>query len=137
MISVQIKGADPINQAFEQNKWFTILEDVPDSQCEAIVANESFCSPKAVYAIRDSKGFGVSLDDHQIIDGLRFAIDSEGIFPEFSSASVFAALLECGEKIHNENEVTVLINSATGLKETQTLSRVHRERRYPSGSRTL
>ena len=121
MVSVQIKGGDPINQSFMQNKWLTVLKEVPDSESEAIVANESFCSPKAVYALRESKGICISVDDHQIIDGLRFAIDNEGIFPEFSSASVFSSMLEYGDQIEKLGKTIVLINSATGLKEAHSL----------------
>lgn len=121
MISVQIKGADPINQSLSKGRWITIPKDITDSECEAIVAKESFCSPKAVYAIKNSNGFGVSITDHQVIDGLRFAIDNEGIFPEFSSASVFSAILEYGEKIKAKGKTIVLVNSATGLKETRHL----------------
>jgi len=121
MVCVQIKGADPINQAVESNEWLTVLEDIPDSQCEAIVANESFCSPKAVQAIKKSGGFGISVTDHQIIDGLRFAIDREGIFPELSSASVFSVMLSHYKQLREKGSSIVLVNSATGLKELQAL----------------
>jgi threonine synthase len=124
MVCVQIKGADPINQAILHNEWLTILEDIPDSQCEAIVANESFCSPKAVHAIKKSGGFGISVTDHQVIDGLRFAIDSEGIFPEFSSASAFSVMLTYADKIKEKGPTIVIINSATGLKELQSLREI-------------
>lgn len=122
MVAVQIKGADPIIQAFNKGKWITSLKNIPASDCEAIVAEESFCSPKAVSALRESGGFGISVTDHQVIDGLRFAIDNEGVFPEFSSASVFSALLEFDKKIRSKDKKIVLINTATGLKETQYLS---------------
>ncbi len=117
MICVQIKGADPINQAFARNEWITVLDDIPASECEAIVAKESFCCAKAVDAMRQSNGFGISVTDDQVIDGLRYAIDREGIFPEFSSASVFAAFLERTEKIRSLGERIVLINTGSGLKE--------------------
>lgn len=117
MICVQIKGADPINQAFARNEWITVLDDIPPSGCESIVAKESFCSAKAVHAMRQSGGFGISVTDDQVIDGLRYAIDREGIFPEFSSASVFAAFLEQSEKITSLGEKIVLINTGSGLKE--------------------
>lgn len=121
MVSVQIEEADPINQALLKNEWIVKLKTTVDSECEAIVADESFCSPKAVHALRESGGFGISVSDHQVLDGLRFAIDNEGIFPEFSSASVFAALLENESEIKKNGETVVLINTATGLKETQSL----------------
>ena len=119
MISVQIKGADPINQAFANDEWIEQLKDSEDSICEAIVANESYCSPKAIYALRESKGFGVSVTDHQVIDGLRFAIDMEGVFPEVSSASVFSALLDFGNDIRALGKNIVLLNTATGVKDTE------------------
>lgn len=124
MVSVQIKGADPINQALESDEWLKILKRIPSSQAEAIVALESFCSPKAIHAIKESGGFGISVSDHQVIDGIRFAIDNEGIFPEFSSASVFSAMLSFEDKILKSGTSIVLINSATGLKELSSLREI-------------
>jgi threonine synthase len=117
MISVQISGADPINQAFEQNQWIKDIKDPADSICEAIVASESYCSPRAVYAMRDSGGFGISLTDKQIIKGAKYAVNVEGIFPEISSASVFAAYLENEKEIKQKGDTVVLINSGTSLKD--------------------
>lgn len=122
MICVQIKGADPINQAWERGEWIRVLDDIPSSECEAIVAKESFCCAKAVHALRKSGGFGISVTDDQVINGLRHAVDREGILPEFSSASVFAAFLENTEKIAKLGEKVVLINTGTGLKEIDLLS---------------
>lgn len=121
MVSVQIKGADPINQAIESGDWIKNVPDAVDSQCEAIVAEESYCSPKAVYAVKQSGGLGISVTDHQVVDGLRYAIDHEGIFPELSSASVFAGLMENEKLFTKPGKKTVLINTATGLKEIQQL----------------
>ncbi len=123
MVCVQIAGADPINQAFDRGEWIIVLDDVPVSECEAIVAKESFCSAKAVNAMRQSGGFGISVTDDQVIDGLRFAIDREGIFPEFSSASVFAAFLEHTDKIKSLGEKIVLINTGGGLKEIDLINK--------------
>lgn len=124
MVSVQIADADPINQALLKDSWFEILDDPISSRAEAIVAQESYCSPKAIYALKESGGFGISLSDKQVIKGLRFAIDKEGVFPEYSSASVFAAMSEYEEQIKAKGSTVVLINTATGLKELQTLSEV-------------
>lgn len=121
MVPVQIENADPINQALQKGEWLMKLKGGVDSECEAIVADESFCSPKAVHAVRESGGFGISVNDHQVTDGLRFAIDNEGIFPEFSSASVFAAMLEHEAELREKGKTIVLINTATGLKETKSL----------------
>ena len=128
MISVQIEGADPINQALKSGKWVTKLKDIPYSDCEAIVAEESFCSPKAVYAVKQSGGFGISVTDHQVIDGLRYAIDTEGIFPEISSAAVYAAMLDQGEAIKKKGKTIVLINSATGIKDTEGMKEILEEK---------
>lgn len=127
MVCVQVKGGDPINQAFEKGKWVTVLDRTPESECEAIVANESYCSAKAIHAMRESGGFGISVTDDQVIDGLRYAIDREGIFPEFSSASVFAAFLENTERICALGEKIVLVNTGSGLKEIALLRKaLHR-----------
>ncbi len=127
MICVQVQGGDPINQAFESGKWVTVLKNVPESECEAIVANESYCSAKAIHAMRESGGFGISVTDDQVIDGLRYAIDREGIFPEFSSASVFAAFLENSKRISALGKNILLINTGSGLKEIALLQKaLHR-----------
>lgn len=127
MVCVQVKDADPVVRAFRKGEWIAPLKDVPDSMSEAIVALESYCSPKAVYAMRQSGGTGVTVDDHQTIDALRYAIDEEGIFPEFSSASAFAALLENFDEIAKPGKPTVIINSGSGLKEIQELRDVLEE----------
>lgn len=123
MVCVQVRGADPINQALKDGEWMTVLEHIPDSDCEAITAKESFCSAKAIHALRESRGWGISVTDDQVIDGLRYAIDREGIFPEFSSASVFAAFLEHTDALLALGEKIVLINTGSGLKEIDLLQR--------------
>lgn len=121
MICVQVSDADPINKAFQNNTWIERLSEVPESQAEAIVAMESYCSPKAVYALRQSGGRCYSVEDHQAIDALRYAVDQEGVFPEFSSASAFAALLDNFDEITALGTPIVVINSGSGLKEIQDL----------------
>lgn len=123
MICVQIKGADPINQAWKRDEWIRVLDDIPASECEAIVAKESFCCAKAVHALRESGGFGISVTDDQVISGLQHAVEREGILPEFSSASVFAAFLENTERIAKLGEKIVIINTGNGLKEIDLLSK--------------
>lgn len=122
MICVQIADADPINKAVENDEWVHVVKDIPDSACEAIVAEESFCSPKAVYAIKESKGFGVSLTDDEVVDGLRYAVNKEGILPELSSASVYAAYNKYADEIRALGPITILINTASGLKDLKDIT---------------
>lgn len=129
MVCVQIEGADPIIQAFEKHKPIFTIEDAADSECEAIVANESFCSPKAVYAMEQTNGMGISVTDDEVADGLRYAIHSEGVFPELSSASVFAAQKKYLETVKGaEKESIVLINTASGLKDTHYLNKLFKNK---------
>jgi threonine synthase len=124
MVCVQVTGADPVVRAFECGEWVTPLSDIPDSMSEAIVAMESYCSPKAVHALRESGGLGLTVDDDQTTEGVRFAINEEGVFPEFSSGAAFAAVREHHEQIAALGGPIVVISSGSGLKEIQALQKV-------------
>lgn len=120
MICVQIAGADPIHQAFRAGTWHETITHPVDSLCEAIVASESFCSPKAIWALKETHGDVISVTDEEIKQAAHVAIHEEGIFPELSSASVFAAFTKVYGDIHPHENI-VLLSSGSGLKEIEAL----------------
>lgn len=113
MIGVQIENAAPLLEAINSGKSFVSLRNIPDSIAEGIVASESYTSPKAVKAIKMSKGEVITVTDLEIKQALGEIIKTESVVPEVTSASVFAALpkLKC-----SSSSKIVLIMTGAGMK---------------------
>lgn len=114
MVSVQIKGAAPLKTALAQAKDFVVLGDIEDSIAEGIVAQESYCSPKAIRALQESGGYVIEVTDQEIVDALGNIIRTELIVPEPTSAAVYAALPKL--KTANPQSLVVTINTGSGMK---------------------
>lgn len=91
MMCVQVKDAAPIKTAYDKKKDFIILDNIPDSIAEGIVAAESYSSKKAVLALKESKGLAVEVSEAEIFSSYDFCL-SNSIDCEPTSATVFAAL---------------------------------------------
>ncbi len=118
MIGVQIEHADPLKMALEYGKDFEILNNIPDSVAEGIVASESYSSPKAIKAIKDSKGAIITVTDNEIKNAMNEIVKSESLIMEPTSATVFAALKKLD---FSPNEEIVVIITANGFKNLQSL----------------
>lgn len=113
MVAVQVEGAAPLKIAVEQGKQWVNLITVKDSVAEGIVAAESYCSPKAVEAIIQSKGEVVIVTDEEIVESLSLLVKQESLVTEPTSAAAFAAL----KKIKNsQNLEVVVVNTGSGMK---------------------
>lgn len=112
MIGVQIEGQAPIAEAIKQGKLKCTIKNFKNSIAESIVAMESYSSPKAVVAIKESGGFMVEVTDQEVSEALKEMIKEESLLIEPSSASVFAAL----KKIPDAGEKIVCVATGTGLK---------------------
>jgi threonine synthase len=116
MIGVQITGASPLKTSLKNNSDYYIEKNPEKSIAEAIVASESYSSPKAIKALLDSGGFIVTVNDTELIESLNKMIKNESLLVEPSSAAVFSAL----EKIHITNgENLVCILTGSGVKNMQ------------------
>ncbi len=115
MIGVQMKNASPIKKALEKKELYCELKNIKDSIAEGIVALESYCSPKAILALKKTKGFVVEVTDNEIKKWDKIIQKKESIFLEPTAVTVFPAVkklkLKKGEKV-------VLI--LTGSKKKQT-----------------
>lgn len=113
IIGVQVKNAAPLKIAKEQNIEFASLSNIPDSFAEAIVAEESYSSPKVMMALNDTLGEIIEVDDKEILNSLQEIIKLESIIPEPSSAVIYSAL----NKLNTSKDSNiVLIQTAGGLK---------------------
>lgn len=113
MVGVQVKGASPLKAALEQNKEWVSLSGAPDSIAEGIVALESYSSPRALKALKDTNGYIIEVDDNEIKQALKEIISLEGLLPEPTAAAVFAGV----KKIKtSKNDVVVCVQTAGGQK---------------------
>lgn len=113
MVAVQVKGAAPLAEALKQQKPYVVLGDIEDSVAEGIVAQESYCSPVAIDALKQSGGYVVEVTDGEIIQALKDVILLHSFVTEPTSAAAFAALskLTCPKDAH-----VVAINTGSGMK---------------------
>ncbi len=113
MIGVQIKKADPLKKAIASGNDYSIIKEIEDSIAEGIVAEESYDSPKAIKAIKDSNGYIISVTDEEIKKALKLIIKLESIIPEITSASAYAALAKL--KVSKCSKI-IIINTGSGMK---------------------
>lgn len=118
LIAIQIEDAAPIAKALmEGEQDHLIVADPPDSKAEGLVAAESYVSPKALHALTETKGKAYTVAEAELKPAMQKMLTTEGILPEWTSVTVFAALQKLyssGE--FNESEKIVVINSGSGLK---------------------
>jgi threonine synthase len=112
IVSVQIKGADPITvgYALEQYNKVIVLEDLIESRAEAIASDTCFNYFKIMDALNKTKGLAVSVTDEEI-QKTKKSLPSL----EFASCSVYAALSKL--KHIKPNEKVVLIGTSMQREE--------------------
>lgn len=113
MVCVQISGAAPIKVALEEDKPYVVLGEIEDSIAEGIVAQESYNSPQAVQALKESGGYVIEVNDAEITHALKTIIEAEGVTPEPTAAAAFAALYKLGEP---KDALVVVVNTGSGKK---------------------
>ena len=117
MVAVQATGCAPIVRAWEQGE-----EHAPLWQNAATVA-AGIRVPVAVgdfliiRAVRESNGFGIAVDDDDIIDAQKEMACEEGLLLCPEGAATYAAYRRAlSEGLISRKESAVLFNCATGLK---------------------
>ncbi len=122
-IGVQIKGASPIKTALEQRVDYAVLDTVPDSIAEGIIARESYCSPKVIRAINESRGDIIEVTDAETILALKDIMRTESLIPETTSATVYAALRKL--VINSKKKLTIIcLQTGSGIKELEGIVRL-------------
>ncbi len=118
-IGVQLVNADPIAKAhFAGIRDYISLSKIPNSLAEGLVASESFSSPKALFALRETSGFVFSVREKDLKTGMNYAIRTEGLIPEWTSSSVFGGIERLYENgILPRKANIVALNTGSGLKD--------------------
>lgn len=117
MIAVQAENSNAVKLAVDNNS-----DDIPAVSGNTIADSISVSVPRdglaAALAVRDSKGFAVSVSDQEILAGIPKVARGVGVFAEPAAAATYAGL----EKAVNEgkvspNDTVVMVVTGNGLKD--------------------
>ncbi|MGC8817138.1 MAG: threonine synthase [Candidatus Hadarchaeum sp.] len=113
MIGIQAAGASPIVRAIKEGKETFEPVEKPETIATAIRIGNPVNGPKAIRAIRNSRGAAESVSDGEIIRAQKLLARLEGIGVEPASASTIAGL----RKLVHQGEIKkddVVVCVATG-----------------------
>jgi threonine synthase len=123
MYAVQAEGCAPIVKAFSEG-----LEEAPFWENAQTVAH-GLRVPKALgdflilRALRESHGAGVAVSDAEIIQGVKDASATEGLFMAPEGGAAVAALRKLRSSGHlSPDDVVVVFNTGTGFKYVDTMA---------------
>jgi len=116
MAAVQASGSDAVKRAFESGKRI-----LPVSGC-TVADSISVSVPRdgfaAVQALRESKGFAVSVTDKEILRAVPALARAESVFAEPAGAAAVAGLEKAAaRKLVRPQEKVVLLATGNGLKD--------------------
>lgn len=116
MIAVQVAGAAPLQKSLSAKKPFVVWPNTVDSVAEGILAEESYCSPKAVEAMEKSDGAVVEVSEAEILDALKACVSLESLMIEPTSAAAFAALPKLADLGVRSDAKIVVVSTGSGMK---------------------
>ncbi len=126
MVAVQGENASPLVQAIDQG-----LDEVKEIESAETVAGAlrvNFGSMHPLLAVKESKGFGVSVTDDEIMAAQRDIARTEGIFAEISSCAALAAVRKAISegKVSSDEKLAVIL-TGSGFKDYWPLFRTAEE----------
>lgn len=122
MIAVQVKGAAPLEKALRENLETALIINASDSIAEGIVAEESYCLPKAIQAIKESQGAVITVTDREILEALATLTKYESFISEPTSAAAFAALPKLPSELQDKQ--IVCVNTGSGMKMISKITKI-------------
>lgn len=116
LVAVQGEGAAPTVQAIEQGLEVVRETGPPNTVAGALRVN--FGAEHTLKAVKETRGFGVSVSDQQILDAQREIARADGIFCETSSAVAIAAMRRALDEGRVDRDQTLAaILTGGGLKD--------------------
>ncbi|HUV25026.1 MAG TPA: threonine synthase [Methanomassiliicoccales archaeon] len=116
MVAVQARTCSSIVDAWENESEILPAEN-PDTIASAIKVKVPFNGYTALDSIKSSKGRGVVVDDHEILQAMK-DLGKEGVFAEPSSAASLAALPKIDMR---SDDRVVLVITGSGLKDPEAI----------------
>ncbi len=111
LFGVQIKGHAPLAEALKLDKSFVRLNKRPRGICEAILADASYCSPKALLGVNLSKGSIIQVDEDEVLFA-KEQLDTLGYSVEESSASALASIAYLDKYIPKKTKVLLILSGS-------------------------
>lgn len=126
IIGVQPKSCSTIVAAFQQKLKKAPFVKSPQTVCSAVGIGKPLDDLKALAAMRDSKGLGVTVSDADVMRAQIKLGEKEAIFVEPSAALPLAALKKLQDnKFIKKSDVVVLIATGAGLKDSKSALESH------------
>ncbi|KXB04140.1 threonine synthase [candidate division MSBL1 archaeon SCGC-AAA261G05] len=120
MTGTQAEGAMPVVDAIKQDLEEFEPEESPETIATAIRIGNPVNGPKALKAIRESKGTAEGVSDEEIVQAQRMLARLEGIGAEPASASSIAGLKKLVDQgVVAEDERVVCVTTGHILKDPQ------------------
>jgi threonine synthase len=126
MIGVQPEGCATVVAAFEKGSDKSPFVRHPKTICSAVGIGKPLDDVKALAAIRDSKGIGITVTDSEVVKAQRDMGEQEAIFVEPSAALPLAAVRKLKKKrFLKKSDTVVLIATGVGLKDPRSALDLH------------
>jgi len=126
LVGVQSEQVNPIDRAYQSGD--TKIKSVIPGKTIAtgvVTDNPGTAGTAALRAIRETKGFTISVSEERIINTFKLLPREEGIFAEPTGALSVAGLILAYEKgLISEGKKIVCINSASGFKDLDAFKRL-------------
>lgn len=133
MLGVQASGAAPVARAFASGEYRAVRD--PRTAATAIRIGDPVNAPKALRALRESRGDVAVVSDTEIFDAQRWLARMEGLFVEPASAAPIAFLRREGRRLRG---VIVAVATGHGLKDPDAVTaRTARARTIPATAEGL
>lgn len=119
MMGIQAEGASPVVEAYKKGGRVSPLKN-PETIATAIRIGAPVNAPKALRAIKESRGCAEAVSDGEIIDAQKLLARTEGIGVEPASAASIAGLrklLSLG--VVEEDERVVCVTTGHALKDPE------------------
>ena len=112
----QAEGCSPIVTAWK-NGWDVVRPVRPKTIAKSLAIGNPADGFYALKATRETEGVGVSVPEHQVVEGIKLLAETEGIFTETAGGVVISALQELVRTgAVKRDDVTVAYITGNGLK---------------------
>jgi len=122
IVAVQAKGSAAIVKGLKNGK---IGPATADTIADSISVDLPRDGEKALRAVKESNGYGITVTDDEILDAQHHLAKITGVFAEPAAAAAFAGLLKSvNEGKIQPNESAVVLITGTGLKDIPSAQKI-------------
>ncbi len=126
IIGVQPEGCSTVVAAFEKKLKKSPFVKHPKTVCSAVGIGRPLDDMKALEAIRDSGGIGITVTESEVLKAQNNLGAKEAIFVEPSAALPLAAIKKLQrKKVIKKSDMVVLIATGVGLKDPKSALDAH------------